>query len=781
LLKGNDLLAGRPPRIKRANPELFENIPTCLKELNQWVVWRLHLREDGKPAKVPMDPKMYTQPASVTNPETWGTFAEAVACFATDSNRVKPVLAGIGFVFTSADPFTGVDVDECRDAETGEVADWGAAIVQGLDSYAEVSPSGTGVKLIVRAVAPGVETRRNKVEIYSTARYFTLTGHVLLPGLQVQERQAKLDELYAVIFGEVRPTRQVIVEESQAQRAEKLARVRAIPDEELLTLAREAANGAKFQRLWNGDVQTDYGGDHSRADMAICCVLAYWTRADKERMDRLFRRSKLLRPKWDQRRGAMTYGERTVAEAAMIVPVAFDPDLGANPTRNDLGNSDVFIRLAGENFRYVREWKMWLGWDGVCWRLDAAAELRLGLEKVSGELMQAARLLIQAQAEDGPRAWKWALNAGDRSRLAAMDEVLQSRLAIDQTKLDKQPLRLACGNGVLDLREATITEGRRVDWLTRGTNVRYLPTATCPRFEAFLNEIMLGDAEMVAYLWRVIGYCLTGDTRERVFFLLHGNGRNGKTTFVNVLQNLLDRYAQIARFDTFLRKKFVDTGANADIAHLVGARVVIASEADDVHSLDAETVKGLTGDDFVRARFLYGREFQFKPSFKLLLVTNHVPNIRDESHALWDRLHYLPFNYRVSTENCDKQLGLKLMGELEGILAKAVEACLAWQREGLRPPATVLKGVEELRQDMDPMAEAFAQLVEPAEHGTLIHARLYEAYQAWCRENGVRYPVTSRQLIKAIKSKGYELKEGTAHSRIWPGLRMRLGGEQREI
>lgn len=735
-------------------------------------------RPDTKPAKIPMDAKRDRE-ASVTNNLTWSTFDQAVAAF-----NANKLFSGIGFVFTRDDVYTGIDVDDCRNPDTGELADWAQSIMLGLDSYAEVSPSGTGIKIIVRGAAPGIETRRNKVEIYSTARYFTITGNVLLPGMDVQERQQKLDELYGMIFGLISsgvpaPRGQRI---SPEETERKLAAVRAIPDETLLELARGAANGAKFTRLWSGEL-SDCGGDHSRADMSLCSTLAYWTRGDTERVDRLFRMSGLMRPKWDARRGPETYGQRTLREAVMITTVAYDADGGLNPTRNDLGNADIFIRLAGEDFRYIYSWKMWLGWDGVCWRRDAGGEVRLALEKVAAELMRQASQMLRDGHDDAPKAYKWALGAGEAYRISSVDDVLRWRLSLDPHLLDKQPLRLACGNGVLDLRDATLTEGKRGDWLTRGTGVHYLPQARCPRFEDFLSEIMQGDSEMVAYLWRVLGYCITGDTSERAFFILHGEGKNGKTTFVEVLHALLDRYAQVARFSTFLRKNVTGGGANDDIAHLAGARVVIASEADEAQSLDAATVKTLTGSDSVRARFLYGGEFEFKPTFKLLLVTNHVPRINEASHALWDRLHYVPFTYRVSQENTDKQLGLKLLGELEGILARAVEGCLEWQREGLRPPASVIKAGEELREDMDPIGQALIELVEemPQKTSGLIHARLYEVYQAWCRENGMRFPVASKQLMKRMKAKGWECVEGHAHARVWPKLRLRIRGQEHEV
>lgn len=771
-------MRGRPPRYDRSIPANFVNIPAILRDTPQWVAWRVHPRVDSKPAKVPVNPND-GEDASVTNPSCWGTFEQACTCFERDKN-----LAGIGFVFTNNDPFTGIDIDECRDEETGLLVDWAQIIVDTMESYVEVSPSGTGVKIIVKASSPGVEVRRNKIEMYSTARYFTITGNVLNWN-QIEERQAKLDQMYELIFGvpahaERRPKPRLAPDDE----ARKLSAVQAITDTELILLATNAANGGKFTRLWSGSLE-DYGDDHSRADLALCVMLAYWTRADPIRIDKLFRESKLIRDKWDQRRGAMTYGQKTITEACAVAHALYDPEVGNVPTRNDLGNSDIFIRLNGDNFRFVTRWKEWLSWNGVAWQREADQELKHATEQVPSELMRNSLQLRQAGDEDAPRAYKWAIQAGEAHRLTSLDTVLRWRLRLEDTLLDQQPMKLAVGNGVVDLKDASVTEGQRADYLTRGTSVEYTAWAKCPLFDKFLEEIMENDKDMIAYLWRVMGYCLTGITTERIFFILHGEGRNGKTTFIEVLHALLDKYAQTARFQTFLSRKQAG-GPNDDIAHLAGSRVVIASEADESETLDAAMVKSLTGSDTVRARFLYSGEFEFKPQFKLFLVTNHVPKVHDTAHAFWDRLHFIPFKYRVT--EVDKTLSLKLMGELEGVLAKAVEGCLEWQRTGLQPPQKVLHAVEQLRDDMDPVADALRQLIVKSNNGHkdyLKHGKLYEVYQSWCRENGIRFPMSSKYLAKRLKTMGYNIEIvpgiGTGNAHVWVGMKLREGNDEHEL
>ncbi len=752
----------------RADVVMLAEIPAELREVKQWVCWRLVERAPGeKPAKVPVNPASKRE-ASVTNPATWAAYDVALEAFRSDQS-----LAGVGFVFTAADPFCGVDIDDCRDPITGELGGWAAEIVRQLDTYTEVSPSGTGVKLVLKAEPPGPATRRNKIEMYSSARYFTLTGERLPDSpVKVNERQGELADLYVTAFGA--PKKPEPEKPKTVQDDPKLKRVRAIDDDDLLKRAREAANGEKFAKLWNGDTD-DYGGDRSRADAALAAILCYWTRADAARLDKLFRRSGLIRKKWDERRGTETYGERTISHAIAALTARYDPDLDATlgTVKNDVANAEIFVQLAGGCFAWVSAWRAWLAWDKHRWRRDADSETRRAAEGVSTELLRRASL-ITGDSDARKATYRWAIAAGDLYRLRALEDIARTRLEVRPSYLDRDPYLLGVGNGVIDLRTGERRDGAPGDWLTRYTAVRYDPAARCPKWDRFLLEIMEGDREMVAYLWRVIGYALTGDTSERAFFLLHGYGRNGKTTFVETLHALLGAYAQRARFATFLRKNVQGGGANDDIAHLAGARVVIASEADQAASLDVALVKELTGTDTVRARFLYGREFEFAPVFKLFLATNHVPQIYESTYAFWDRLHYIEFKYRVPENKVNKKLPLLLLGELEGILAKAVVSCRGWQRDGLQPPAMVLKAGKELQERMDTFGEWKQERCEDVfKTESVSHGDLYMDFSEWMKNRGVKKPPSSKALASYLREKGYCEKRATDNVKIWCGLRLK--------
>lgn len=312
-----------------ATPPTTATLPAALVDRDQWVCWRTQER-DGKPTKVPIIPGT-TQFASTTDPETWTDFEtarEAVLATAVD---------GLGFVFTADDPLVGIDLDDCRDPDAARPTAWAADLLDTLDSYTEVSPSGTGFHVLVTGDLPGGRNRAGDLELYDRARFFTVTGdHVAVTPATVESRTDALatvvdqelptdtGELAATPDADTPATRDTPTALDSATAASGDAAV-SLSDDELLKRAKHAANGEKFSRLWNGT--TSGYESHSEADMALCRQLAFWTGGDVARVDRLFRRSGLHREKWDTVHYAdgSTYGEKTVERAVAATDDAYTP------------------------------------------------------------------------------------------------------------------------------------------------------------------------------------------------------------------------------------------------------------------------------------------------------------------------------------------------------------------------------------------------------------------------------------------------------------------------
>jgi len=308
-----------------------EEIPETLREREQWVCWREEERDD-KLTKIPITPATGGF-ASSTDPETWASFETALEYTETDHAD------GVGFVFTDDDPIVGVDLDDCRDPETDDVDDAAQDIIERLDSYTEISPSGTGYHVLIRGELPDGRNRRGSIELYDTARFFTVTGdHVEETPGRVARRQ---DALVAIHREYVQDTESDTASES-GQRGGAVDQSPTtgaadvdvdLEDEDLLEKARNASNGEKFERLWNGNT---VGYDsQSEADMALCCLLAFWTGGDRTQMEQLFRQSGLLREKWDEVHYAdgSTYGEKTIERAIATTSEFYDPDTGDGSTQ----------------------------------------------------------------------------------------------------------------------------------------------------------------------------------------------------------------------------------------------------------------------------------------------------------------------------------------------------------------------------------------------------------------------------------------------------------------
>jgi putative DNA primase/helicase len=268
-----------------------------IRDLRQWLCWHSETRE-GKPTKIPYSPHTSVR-ASSTDPETWGSYQEAVAACK------KHGYGGIGFVFTAEDDLCGVDLDGCLDPETGEIEDWAQEMIEELNSYAEISPSGTGIHVLVRGKLPSGRNRKGRFEAYDRGRYFTVTGRHLAGTPQtIESRQEQLERVVQRVFG------------SSAAESENghgtngsAPKPNGLADDALIQKALSASNGERFSRLWSGD--TSGYGSHSEADLALCGMLAFWTGGDPIRMDLLFRASGLYREKWER----ADYREGTISEA----------------------------------------------------------------------------------------------------------------------------------------------------------------------------------------------------------------------------------------------------------------------------------------------------------------------------------------------------------------------------------------------------------------------------------------------------------------------------------
>ncbi len=325
----------------------------------------------------------------------------------------------------------------------------------------------------------------------------------------------------------------------------------------------------------------------------------------------------------------------------------------------------------------------------------------------------------------------WAIGSESKSRLDAALALAATELPIADAGegWDADPWLLGVANGVLDLRTGELRDGRREDRITRHSDVEFNAAASCPRWEKFLSEIFSGDAALVEFIRRAVGLTLTGSQREQVFFILVGRGANGKGVLLETLRYVLGPYAFDAGFSTFEDKGRMPTHPEAE-AELAGRRMVTASEVREKTKLAEQRLKALSHGDTTSAAFKYGRRFEFKPECKIWLGLNHKPTIQDDSYGFWRSVRLVPFR-RQFVDDADDALTDKLRAEAPGILAWAVEGCLAWQADGLAEPKTVTAASKAYRAESDPLAEFLEECCIVDEDVEVRFSDLYFAYQHW--------------------------------------------------
>lgn len=723
---------------------MYENIPSELKRLKNWVCWSAvpDDKRAGKIKKLPVNP--YTGGgAQSNNPDTWSDFDTAL--------NASAQFTGIGFMFGGCDYF-GVDIDGVQD-DVREFIDGGGGIVSefvnALQSYTELSQSGNGIHIICKGTLPKRGRRKGNVEMYEDGRFFVMTGNSISHYAEIADCTERIKPLHEKYIGggKTEPSRNFVQSIAQIGAPSSVS--------EILEAARNAKNGATFSALYSGD----FSGytSQSEADMALCNMLAFWTRCDAELMDAMFRQSGLMRDKWDRQQSGSTYGALTIQKAVESCTAVYQPrekreyrlSVRGNDgavdvlprlySFDDTGNADRFVDLFGQDMRYNYAEKCWLYWDGRRWAYDqdgtAARAADSSVEAMSDEL----RYYEQKDENEGSELAKQftkhvKYSRSHKGKTALMNEA-QHRMPILPNKLDRHLMAFNTPNGTMSLKTGELNAHDPKWLITKMSTVEYTDTADCPLWDSFLMDIFGGDRDLIRYVQKAVGYSLTGRTDEQCAFFLFGTGRNGKSTFLDVVREIMGDYAMNIQPETLMVRNSQSSAINSDIARLKGARLVTSVEPNEGVRINEGLLKQLTGDDTVTARKLYCNEFEFKPEFKLWMATNHKPIIRGTDTGIWRRIHMIPFTVQIPPAKVDRQLKDKLRREYAAILHWAVEGCILWQREGLSMPRAVMDMVREYRREMDVISAFLEDRCEIKDYASASASQLYGAYTAWCDAN----------------------------------------------
>lgn len=553
--------------------------------------------------------------------------------------------------------------------------------------------------------------------------------------------------------------------------------------QEIVSKAQAAKGGEKFTELWRA---WDEGyASTSEADLALCCLLVFWTGGDYHKIDKLFRLSDRMRDKWE-REG---YRHDTIMKAlGQVTDYYTDPGDYLLAGANDEGNAQCVASRMRKRFLYNQAlgWRYFQGthWDGEL----AESRVWMGITRVLKERRKAVwngrgPSLEEGRAKDISRAAKPSAR-----NIANCKKMLQEMLTVPLSEFDTGPDVLNCQNGVVDLRTGQLVTHSPSQRLTHCTPVKYDENADRTVWTNWLLEAVGGRQEVVDYLQQAVGYTLTGHTREEIMFYLYGPARAGKGIFTETLKAMLKSPLAVeVDIQMFMSKHGDPQGFM--LAGLRSARFLAASETRGRDWLDESKIKKLTGGNTVRCAFKGKASFEYRPCFKIWLSSNVLPKLDPDDTAAWLRLRVVSFP-TSHLDDIDKKLKgrMKRTEVLEGVLAWAVEGAKQWYKapkSGLKAPEVIRKETEDARKALD-QVEAWLRdriIDTGATLDKLSYTDAFSDYALYCDEHGEK-PRPRKHWKGALEKKGFDMEaqygykkpDGSkGNSRGWSGRKIQGG------
>lgn len=437
-------------------------------------------------------------------------------------------------------------------------------------------------------------------------------------------------------------------------------------------------------------------------------------------------------------------------DAAPVPRIA--PEAGCD----EVGMADRFVAKHAHSVLHCDELGKWLCWDGSRWARDRNRLVWVKAEQTVQLLDQEWRETLRGS--DTHASLKRILDhMRKRAGLNNMMEIVKGRpsIAIVPDVLDRDPWLLNCRNSTVDLRTGFAREPSPKDLITKQAAVHYDPGAPCPLWLAFLRQIFANDPEILAYIQRVVGYCLTGITTEHAMFFCYGVGANGKSVMWTVLQDMLGDYAIQADSDLLIVPKGADKHST-EMADLIGARLAMVTEVKRGRTLDEARLKQLAGGDRVAARKMRQDNVQFQMQAKLVMAANHRPPVDAFDYGTWRRIFLINYGVVIPDDQQDTGLAVKLATERAGILNWAIDGLRDYLKlGGLKPPESVRQDVAEYRSDMDVFSRFIRECCSVGEERKMRPGQARKAYCVWARDEGFGSR-SSRWFAQQMKDRGFE-------------------------
>jgi putative DNA primase/helicase len=466
---------------------------------------------------------------------------------------------------------------------------------------------------------------------------------------------------------------------------------------------------------------------------------------------------------------------RQLLDEAAVVESPRPEPLRKAKGRTDAANAARLVYQFGHDFRWIGSWDKFIIWDGKRWKLDSELQIELAQKNVAKALWreygdEAANGKHHRENLNAMQRFVSASNNvnGIKASVALVKSERGVPIGIDE--LDSDPWLLNVENGTLDLRTGDLREHNRADFLTKLSPIVFDPQAQCPTWLSFIDQIFAGNADLIGYVQRLIGYSLTGVTEEHILPFAYGVGANGKSTLFETCLRLLGTdYSMKAPPDLLMAKR--GESHPTERADLYGKRLVACIETEGGRRMAESLVKEITGGDRVRARRMREDFWEFAPTHHVWLSSNHKPVVQGTDHGIWRRIKLIPFTVVIPDDQQDKKLPGKLRAELSGILNWALEGCLDWQRNGLQEPDTVRSATSDYSTEMDELGQF---LDSACEISSELEAPATRLYQAFIEESGSR--MSQKVFGTEMQRRGYEsirFSNGPNKAKKgWKGLRL---------
>ncbi|HKK47350.1 MAG TPA: phage/plasmid primase, P4 family [Balneolaceae bacterium] len=435
----------------------------------------------------------------------------------------------------------------------------------------------------------------------------------------------------------------------------------------------------------------------------------------------------------------------------------------------DFGNARELAERCGDKIRYDIDGEQWLFWDGVRWKTDSTGLHVMGMAK---ELVE--DLYDEAVDGNDQEKQKHARRSATEARLKNMMSLSTTfpGIKVSKDRLDQCPMLVTLDNVTVDLSAGKLLKPNPKHLITKKLPFSFDSDAECPRWEAFVRQIMDGDQAMIRFLQQAVGYTLTGMTTEQCLFFLYGSGRNGKSTFVEILMQLMGEYAIKSESNMIMDRSYGGSVSN-DVARLCSHRLVVLSEIQEGKRLDEAKVKNLTGEDTISARFLRKEFFDFTPTHKLWVFGNHKPLINGTDDGIWRRLRLIKFGVTIPKNQVDRNLKAKLIKELPGIFNWAVRGCRQWIKNGqkIQVPDSVRCDTMAYRSEMDILSAFLEEACQQEYNYSCSNQDLRRRYEQWCDQNGIP-PMSMRAMSPKLEQRG--LQKFKSNGRVhWRGIALK--------